>query len=316
MTVFSLAIVIVTYNSADVIGACLQALAPVEDLELEIIVVDNASADDTADFVRLNYPEVRLIQNSENVGFAKAVNLGASMSGSDNLALVNPDAIVSSTALRQLLKIQDSRATPSIIAPRIIQPQGRLLISSGGHFPTVWRMLCHYFAISRIIDSPRFEGHYLLEHQLDALESVDWVTGAVWIIPTAQWRRLNGLTERWFMYAEDVEFCWRAKNNGLDVLMARDIAATHLVGGSSGHLRSTRSDWIVNLFDFYCSSVTSNVFARVAWKMVVCSGLMARSGAYLIKGMAVRKESDSYDWSYESRRFAKFSVSLAKAKSK
>lgn len=314
MTRFSLSVIIVTYNSAEVIEACLEGLHSSDDLAMEIIVVDNCSSDGTADLVQAKFPLVQMIRSSRNLGFAAAVNLGSKEVGGDNIALINPDAIVSSAALVRLMTIQRNRKNPSVIAPLIVQPHGRLRIVSAGHFPSSWRMLCHYIGMSRLTRRRIFEGHYLLEHQLEPVHSVDWVTGAVWVVPTSEWKKLGGLTERWFMYAEDVEFCWRAKADGLEVLLARDVTATHLVGGSSGNVQSIRADWVVNLYDFYRHSMKAPVLGRITWKVVVSAGLMSRAIIYGMHALRVQGSDKRGVWLHESKRFRIFATQLLKVK--
>lgn len=293
----SLSVIVVTYNSVEVVPECLSAL---DTSVLEVIVVDNASTDGTADVVEARFPEVRVIRNTENGGFAEGVHLGASHASGAALTLLNPDAVASTDVLTELARRLQSRPELGAIAPLIEQPDGRLRIVSAGWMPTVWRMFTHYSGISRLGRYWKaLEGHYLLPNQLRACRSVEWATGACLIVTSDAWRRTGGLTRRWFMYAEDIELCWRIGLQGMRIEVHPDLTVTHLVGGSeTGHQEKINSAWVTTLYDFYATDLSSGAVSRGLWRAIVASGLLTRSLIYLI---ASRGRQGA--WKMEARRF-------------
>lgn len=304
-------VIIVTYNSASVIRDCLDPLVVATfGPAIEIIVVDNNSTDETMRIVEEISPCIRIIRNKENQGFARAVNSGAEMANGTQLLLLNPDATISSDSLQQLLRISD-RSRPAVIAPLIVHPGGRLRIVSAGRFPSVWRMFCHYSGLSRFGRvSAAFEGHYLLPSQLQSEMQTGWVTGACVLIPRIIWTQLGGLSQRWFMYAEDIDFCWRANQAGYNVLLATEVVVTHSVGESTDEPKSLNADWVTNLFDFYRTEMNGSELAGHVWKAVVVFGLYSRSVAFKYRAIRLAPNQQQAAWAQESRRFSEFARQL------
>jgi N-acetylglucosaminyl-diphospho-decaprenol L-rhamnosyltransferase len=301
----ALSVIIVTYNSEQVIKACLESLPTGRDIE--ILVADNLSSDGTIEVVQaLRLPQVRVIQTGANLGFAKAVNLAAKEARGTTLMLFNPDAVLQPGATDVLTDLLHSDVSIGIVAPVIKHPSGRLRTLSGGHFPTIWRMVCHFAGLSRMFEkSRRFEGHYLLPSQLQGTRDVDWVTGACFVIDADLWRAIGGLTEEWFMYAEDIQICWKVKQAGKRVLMTEDAHSEHLIGGSStGHEASTNPAWVVNLGQFYRRYLARLPLQPFAWRIVVSAGLASRAIIFTV--LSARPSSKSAMWRQEGKRFASF----------
>jgi N-acetylglucosaminyl-diphospho-decaprenol L-rhamnosyltransferase len=310
----SISVIMVTYNSALVVLASLLPLIAHKDIE--IIVVDNNSQDDTLALLEHSAPDARILRNLENVGFAKAVNRGVQQARGDVIVLLNPDAVVTPVHLRLLCgRLQDKQI--GVIAPVIRHPAGRLKILSAGRLPSAWRMFTHYSGLSRIFKGISIlEGHYLLpSKKLRGLVNVEWVTGACLAVRRTVWDQLGGLSERWFMYAEDIEFCHRVGSAGLRICLDMQVSATHLVGASDG----ARGDavnpaWVLNLYDFYRSNMSSNSFTAGVWRVAVSAGLMSRSFLYRTLALKPGNQENAAAWRAESRRFAAFSNALITAR--
>ncbi|MDY7540919.1 glycosyltransferase family 2 protein [Cryobacterium sp. 5B3] len=315
MPLEDLRVIVVTYNSARVIADCLSELVSSELCkDVEFVVVDNDSKDETLKIVRGISGRIRIIRNIDNVGFAKAVNIGARSTHASAILLLNPDAIISASALLEL-RLASASNNRTILAPLIVHPDGRLRIVSAGRFPSVWRLFCHYSGISRFGKTcPALEGHYLLPNQLQMETSTDWVTGACMLIPSQIWSHLGGLTEQWFMYAEDIEFCWKAKQAGYGVALLRKVTTTHAVGESTDEPKSLNADWITNLFDFYRTSMNGSTLSGTAWKLVVVLGLLSRSVAFRVRGHRTHNEPDRRFWVRESKRFYAFAQKLGEVR--
>jgi hypothetical protein len=306
-------VIIVTYNSVGVIGACLTALTTGFEESTEVIVVDNASEDNSVEFIRERHPGVLIIANSTNVGFASAVNIGAKRARGEYLVLLNPDATVSHDVLNQLIATVGANTHVGVIAPWLEDPTGRISVASAGRDPFLWRMFCHYSGMSRLFGRARcFEGHYLLPRHLGARRDVDWVTGACLVVSRRVWNTVGGMSERWFMYAEDLEFCRKVRRAGYSVVFDPTLSATHLVGESAaGNRRSSNPAWVVNLYDFYSSELTERGIDRLAWRLVVAIGLYSRAIAYAVRAKIHPKHRDEWEW--ESKRFRHFGLSALNA---
>ncbi|MBE7191071.1 MAG: glycosyltransferase family 2 protein [Gordonia polyisoprenivorans] len=292
----SVGVVVVTHNSAHLVKNC---LSPLTDAGFSVVVVDNRSEDQTSRIVAEEFPDVTLLQNDTNAGFARAVNRGARSLDVDHIMLLNPDAVIEPDAVVALSRIVDDRPD-WIVAPRIEDPSGVHRVVGAGRFPTPWAMLTHYLGLSRGARVlPRLAGHYLTADQLagetDPVE-VEWVTGACVMMSAELWQRLGGLSTRWFMYAEDIELCWRAADvNGgrraARCVVVPTIRATHLVGQSSTSIGDARdkplrpSDWVRNLYDFYCTSMALSRLNCILWGIATAFGLGVRATVFLAQSV-------------------------------
>lgn len=270
----ALSIVIVTFNSAHVVLDCLHSVAEIDDIE--VIVYDNASSDDTVELVARKFPSVVVIEGARNEGFAVGVNRGVAASTSPLVMLLNPDAVIDEGAVRTLIETLNDRPL-GIVAPLVVHPEGLVKVASAGHFPSPSAMLTHYSGLSRL---PGIRGHYLLldDASRERYTQVDWVSGACLMTSRATWDAVNGLDQRWFMYAEDIDFCWRVSRLGGVSIMDSSATATHLVGESDGaRADSVNSMWVKNLYEFYGLRMARGRLTTAWWGVVVAAGLLFRS---------------------------------------
>lgn len=303
-------VVVVTYNSREVAAECLNALAFRIGADFEVIVVDNNSSDGTQAMIRAAYPEITLIELQNNLGFAKGVQEGIEAAQGDVFCLLNPDAIATPDTIDELAQTLRRSAGVGIIAPLIVNPQGRLRIVSAGHMPTTWRMFTHYSGLSRLAGTNRtLQGHYLLSNQLRGTLKVDWVTGACLAIRRNTWELAGGISDRWFMYAEDIELCSRVKNLGYEVLLNSDLEATHLLGRSNAKADDgpVMSDWILNLYDFFITDLASKKSTGTMWRAVVVFGLWSRGAVFGLRG----RKTGSATWTREAKKFFTYSSAVA-----
>jgi len=305
---FELSIVVVTYNSAHIVSECLAPLYPPRE-GLEIIVVDNHSADGTADLISQEFPGVRVIRMAANVGFARGVSAGVSQANGRVLCLLNPDAVARETDLAALAQQLNEDSGVGIIGPTVAHPDGRLRIVPMGAQPTIWRMFTHFSGLSRFAGLiPGLEGHYLLADQLTHRRNVGWIGGGCLLIRLDLWRSMGGMTDRWFMYAEDIELCHRVSLAGHAVIVDPTVEIKHRVGTSSTGVPSGNSAWVVNLFDFYATELAPSVVNALTWKVTVGLGLWSRAVAYglasLRPGRGKWKTEARLYWRYGSDLFA------------
>ncbi|PBC51120.1 glycosyl transferase [Rhodococcus sp. ACS1] len=302
-------VVIVTYNSEAVISDCVRPLSGQDGIEL--IVLDNASTDRTLTVLAEEAPDAVVIRSEENVGFARGVNRAARDARGRAILLLNPDARISPRDVLALAAIFDESPEAGIVAPTLIQPAGRLRIREGGKRPNVVSVFNHFSGLSRLSHRHhRFEGLYLLHTHDFATRELDWVSGACMMVRKQTWDELGGLTERWFMYAEDLEFCLRTRQHGMRIIMSAEQSGTHVVGGSTGPTASTRPNpaWVINLYDLYKWKMARNRVQSVAWKASVAAGLLSRSAAFYVKSLGAPERSVL--WRSESHKFLWYTRSL------
>ncbi len=229
-----LAIVVVNYNGGELLRACLASvLRSCVGLACEVLVVDNASADGSAEMVAGEFPQVRLIANGKNRGFAAACNQGFGASSGRYVLLLNSDVEVQADTIGKLLAFAESAAPKDrigIVGCRLLNPDGTLQYSFG-KFPTFAS------SVRDLFRSPP-KRKYLL-HGYDRVREVDWVTGACLLVNRHMVEEVGPMDERFFLYYEEVDWCRRARQKGWKVVYTPDAVAVH----QSPHaLRPDRTD--------------------------------------------------------------------------
>ncbi|MGP3953661.1 glycosyltransferase family 2 protein [Streptomyces sp. 7N604] len=228
--------VVVTHNSAAHIVDCLAAL---RRTGAAVRVIDNASSDDTVELVTRYFPEGTLVTNAVNVGFAAAVNQALTGITTDVTLLVNPDCVLPDTTARGLVRTIRTQPHVGIAGPRLLRPDGRVLISAHP-FETWTTVLASRFGAGLLPVGVR----WLLcgsrrRRAYDACRApgppvpVDWLSGACLAVRTTLLHKLGGLDEGYFMYYEDEELCLQASRHGFRVLYVPAIEAMHVGGASS-----------------------------------------------------------------------------------
>jgi GT2 family glycosyltransferase len=236
VTMPRLATVIVTFNSAATLPACLRALrdsAPAAGQE--IVVVDNASEDGTADLVARDWPQVRLLRLARNLGFAAGNNAGIRATAGDRLLLVNPDAVLTPGALDTLMAALDRDPSVAIAGPRIVDAGGRTELSFGpmiSPFAEAWQKL-RVRGLERawpLIGAA-------VERQTQRPGYPAWVSGACWLARRAPLEAAGLFDERFFLYTEDVDLCARVRSAGHRVAFVPDAVVRHTRGASRATVR-------------------------------------------------------------------------------
>jgi GT2 family glycosyltransferase len=227
------AIVIVTYNSARDIDRALRSLAdPPPATPHEILVVDNASADDTVTRVRASWPGARLIASPSNLGFAAANNRGIRESSSELVLLLNPDTSVPRGAIDRLVAHLDARLDVAIVGPRIVDGDGRAELSFGSMITPLTELTQKVLVVGN--DRGVRPIVSMVDRMTRRTRAVDWVSGACLLIRRADLEAAGLLDERFFLYTEDVDLCASVRRRGRTVLFTADVEIQHLRGRSAG----------------------------------------------------------------------------------
>jgi GT2 family glycosyltransferase len=233
---FMVSVIIVSWNARKYLMQCLASLSDQAGrYPMEIIVVDNASSDGSPDAVADSYPNVRLIRNSENLGFAKANNIGVSASTGTYLCLVNSDVRVLPDCINRLVEYCEEHPDAGMVGPRIIGRDGKLQRSCRG-FPNLWNMFCRALALDRVFPRNKiFTGYSLSYWAQDCLRPVDILTGCFWLLRREALSQVGLLDENFFMYAEDMDWCKRFWAHNWPVVFIPAAEAIHYGGASSAN---------------------------------------------------------------------------------
>jgi hypothetical protein len=228
-----LSIVIVNWNGGTLLRRCIESISRYPpDVSYEIIVVDNASTDDSLAWVRSLGANVRIIANEQNVGFARANNRAFAESRSNSILLLNPDAEVTEGAIDRLLGTLRNDPRVAACAPRLLNPDGSLQPSVRANPLTPLHIAASAFGVWRIL--PRgIRGRFLFSDHwsYDSLRAVPAVFGAALVVKRKVIDEIGGLDERFEMYSEDSEWCLRARRAGMVILF--DPRATVIHHGGS-----------------------------------------------------------------------------------
>jgi len=235
-TLPTVSLVVVSWNAEDYLRQCLASLFseghyPAAD----VIVVDNASSDRSPDLVARDYPQVRLIRNTTNLGFAKANNIGISAATGKYVGFVNSDVKVLPTCIGRLVNYCEAHPEVGMVGPRIIGGDGQLQRSCRG-FPTVWNMFCRALALDTIFPRARlFTGYSLWHWPQDTGRNVDILSGCFWLARRKAIDDVGLLDESFFMYGEDMDWCKRFWEHGWKLSFVPSAEAIHYGGGSSAN---------------------------------------------------------------------------------
>ncbi|MBI5837408.1 MAG: glycosyltransferase [Candidatus Eisenbacteria bacterium] len=212
----SLSVVIVHYETPDLLEECLRSLAESGDMPAEILVVDNSHRRPARPVVE-RFPGVRLIENTENSGFARAVNQGVRGTTGEWVMVLNPDTRVRPGALRELERFGGEHPEAGIVAPRLLNPDGTLQHSCR-RFYTLRTLLYRRTFLARWMqDSPVTRAHLMLDFDHLEPRAVDWVLGGAMLVRRRAVEDVGGADERFFLYFEDVDWCYRMGKRGWKV---------------------------------------------------------------------------------------------------
>ena len=231
-----LSIVILNWNVAGLLAACLRSL-PAACGEwwprTEVIVVDNASTDNSVDLVRSDFPEARLLALPENQGFTRGNNAGIRAATGRYLLLLNPDTLPQPGSIAALCDYMESHPEAGIAGPRLLNPDGTLQ-PSRRRFPTLATALIESTPLQAFFsDAPVLRRFYMQDQPDDQEQYVDWVSGAALMCRRATLDQVGPFDPGFFMFSEEVDLCKRAKEAGWQVAYVPPSSITHYGGGST-----------------------------------------------------------------------------------
>lgn len=250
----TVSVIIVTYNSARVIGACLESLAAERASGLaEVIVVDNASSDNSVELIRRDFSWVTLVPSRENLGYSKGVNLGMQQARGRYLLVLNPDTVVTRGVLRKLIDFVERTPDAGIVGPKLVFEDGTVQLSCR-RFYNLRVLLLRRTPVGKLFkNAGALREHLMLDFDHASTREVDWVLGAAMFVRREAVDNVGMMDERFFLYFEDVDWCYRMKQMGLKVYYLADAVVEHGYKRESAQAVLNRSfaAHLVSLFRYY-----------------------------------------------------------------
>ncbi len=243
-----LSVIIVSYNVSSFLD---QTLATLDDsareFEHEVFVVDNASSDDSVDMVRRKHPGVKLIVNADNRGFAAANNQALRLASGRYVLLLNPDTVLRRDTIATMIGFLDSHPDAGAAGCKVINPDGTLQLACRRGFPTPGVAFFKLAGLSSIFPKSKTFGAYNLTYlDPDKVAEVDAISGSFMMLRKEAVEQAGDLDETFFMYGEDLDLCYRIKQEGWKIYYVPDTEIIHFKGESAKTVPSIKS-----IRDFY-----------------------------------------------------------------
>jgi N-acetylglucosaminyl-diphospho-decaprenol L-rhamnosyltransferase len=225
------AAVVVNYNAGGALLSCVASVLA-QDPAPELVVVDNSSTDDSVTRLRDAHPAVRVVRSGDNLGYARAANLGIAATDAPVVAVLNPDTVLAPGAAKALVARFDAEPELGAVGPQLHNPDGSLY-PSARRVPSVADAVGHGLLFFVWRDNPFTRRYRQIDADPGRPRDVDWVSGAAIWLRRAALDDVGGWDERYFMYVEDVDLCWRLRRSGWRVAYEPAATVEHLLGVST-----------------------------------------------------------------------------------
>lgn len=230
-----LSVIIVNHNTVEDLRQCLRSIYSAEhDCHYRVWVVDNASTDGSAEMVRREFSQARLLVNESNEGFARANNRAIDMSEGEFVLLLNPDTIVPDRAFDRILDFLLRTPDAGMATAKLVKEDGTLDLACRRSFPTPFDGLCRSLGLSDLFPDSRIFARYNLRYlDEDEIAEVDAINGAFMMVRREAIDEVGLLDEGYFMYMEDLDWCYRFGEAGWAIHYVPEATVVHLKGRSS-----------------------------------------------------------------------------------
>ncbi len=226
-------IVIVSYNTCSILDECIASIKKETTVEYEVIVVDNASKDESCRMLRKKHPDVKRIENTQNLGFAIANNQGFEIASGKYFFMLNSDTVILDSAIDKLVEFMDKHLDVGICSPRNVGKDGKLQHNCD-HFPSFWNTLWVYSNfVNRYPNVKMFNRSRMQYWNYGETKDVERVAGCSLFIKSDLYKRLGGLDNNYFMYFEETDLCYRVIKNGYRIVYFPYSSILHYGGESS-----------------------------------------------------------------------------------
>lgn len=238
-----LSIIIVSYNTSQLTIECVDSIVrTVKKISYEMIVVDNNSHDNSVSMLKkLNFKHLTIIRNKENYGFSKANNIGIKESSGRYVLFLNSDTVVHDETLDGMVEFMDAHTQVGAATCQLLLPDGGIDDASHRGFPTPLRSLFHFSGIAKVFSRSQFiNGYHLGWKDLDKTHEIESLAGAFMMVRREAGEKLNWWDEDFFWYGEDLDFCYRLRQNGWHIFYVPEFSILHYKGASGGIKKSTQ----------------------------------------------------------------------------
>jgi len=226
-----ISIIILSWNTKKILAQCLKSLGDSKDLQ--IIIVDNHSIDGSPQMIAKNFPSVKLIKNKHNLGFAKGNNQGIKKANGDFIMLLNSDTIVPKGAVQKLATFLKDNPSVGAVSPLLYFPSGKIQTDYYMRFPNIFQIFGYHNPFLRpIILKTFFKRLILSPLKKKKAFPVDQLPGAALMVKREVFEKVGLLDEKFKFLYEDVDWCWRAKKSGYQLMVLPEVKITHLGGAS------------------------------------------------------------------------------------
>jgi GT2 family glycosyltransferase len=285
-----ISIIIVNYNTKELLKQTIESvIATTKDIEYEIIVVDNASKDGSIEMVKEKFPSLRLIQNQYNLGFSKANNIGIKEAIGRYVLLLNSDTVVIEDCLRECIKYLDKNNEIGALGCRVELKNGELDRACKRGFPTPEASLYYLLKLDKLFKYSRKFGQYNLTYLPDdEINDVDCLVGAFMMVRKEVIHKIGLLDEEFFMYGEDIDWCYRIKEAGWKNVYFPVVKIIHYKRASSSKRRfMTIYQFHRAMYLFYKKHYYNKYNFLVRW--MVYSGIAVRLGITIMINLFKRR---------------------------
>ncbi len=236
-----LSIIIVSWNVAELLRACLQSIiqSSLGQYTIEILVVDSASSDHSVQMVRDHFPQVKVLPQTTNVGFSRSNNIGLLASTGRYIFLLNPDTEIVGNALAQMITYMDANPSVGILGPHTLNTDGTTQ-STRRRFPTLALGFVESTWLQKFAPKNMLAHYYATDVADDSVTDVDWVQGSALFTRRDVYTQIGGLDENYVMYSEEMDWCKRAKSAGWRVIYFGTVDIVHHGGKSSEQVTSRK----------------------------------------------------------------------------
>ncbi len=227
-----LSVIILSFNTRNYLIRCLESIEEqdlsIHDGRLEVIVSDNGSSDGSIHEVQNRFPWVKLLENKRNIGFAAGNNKAIEKAKGELILLLNSDTVVFPDSFEKLVNFMDRQKDAGAATAKLVLPDGALDLASHRGFPTPWNAFTYFFKLEQLFPNiPIFSGYHQTWKDFDAIHQVDAISGACFMVRRKVVRKVGLLDERFFMYAEDLDWCLRIKEAGWKIYYNPDARVVH-----------------------------------------------------------------------------------------
>ena len=227
-----LAVIIVSYNVESFLKQCITSITTTISKDVKIIILDNNSRD-ASEMVENSFPEITLIKNHINLGFSKAVNQGLSLLNTPFVCILNPDTLVEENTFESILHWMKRFPKVGVVGPKVINADGSLQKSCKRSLPTPFNAIPKLLGLDNLLPKSRLFGRYNLTYMDEnQIHSVDAISGSFMLIRKEVIDKVGLFDERFFMFGEDLDFSYRIKKTGYDVIYYPFVKVIHYKGES------------------------------------------------------------------------------------